>query len=219
LVGLGIQFGVAAEAIQLAAILSFPKTPWAISSPMYHDTDTFNGIVSRTFTSRCFFDAGLFSEPMGIANLLFDYSECESRNEFIANHCVSGTRMHHLYGTVRSLQQRVAERFNIPICSLEVKEPPSQMPHAKLNILRILQVWLFHDTIITHDISNRKFECTGGISIDVVGPPIARKHLLQILDEDRHQFDIKSTGKIFQQVNFDPQVDLLGNGFDVRFVS
>jgi len=31
LVGLGIQFGVAAEAIEIAAILSFPKTPWAVS--------------------------------------------------------------------------------------------------------------------------------------------------------------------------------------------
>ena len=32
LIGLGIQMGVAAEAIQLAAILSFPKTPWIMSS-------------------------------------------------------------------------------------------------------------------------------------------------------------------------------------------
>lgn len=32
LIGLGIQMGVGAEAIQIAAILSFPKTPWIISS-------------------------------------------------------------------------------------------------------------------------------------------------------------------------------------------
>ena len=50
LVGVGIKFGVAAEAIQVAAILSFPKSPWAVSSPMYHDKDTFNEIVLKTFT-------------------------------------------------------------------------------------------------------------------------------------------------------------------------
>lgn len=32
LIGLGIQMGVGAEAIQMAAILSFPKTPWVMSS-------------------------------------------------------------------------------------------------------------------------------------------------------------------------------------------
>jgi superfamily II DNA/RNA helicase len=42
LVGLGIQFGIPAESIELAGILSFPKEPWAISSPMYHDSATFN---------------------------------------------------------------------------------------------------------------------------------------------------------------------------------
>lgn len=44
LVGLGIQFGVAAESIELAAIMSFPRPPWAMSSPMYHDSATFNEI-------------------------------------------------------------------------------------------------------------------------------------------------------------------------------
>jgi len=32
LIGLGIQMGVGAEAIQIAAVLSFPKTPWIVSS-------------------------------------------------------------------------------------------------------------------------------------------------------------------------------------------
>ncbi|KAL3795161.1 hypothetical protein HJC23_007389 [Cyclotella cryptica] len=220
LVGLGIQFGVAAEAIQLAAILSCPKTPWAVSSPMYHDADTLNEIVSSTFTSRCFFDAGLFSDPMGIANLLSEYSSCKNTNAFVRKHGLSGTRLRHLCGTIRSLQQRVAEYLNIPTVPLEVKDPPCKMPHAKLNILRILQVWIFHNTIITHDSSKNKFECTGdGLSINLDGPPIDRKHLSQILHEDRHPFEIRSSGKIFQQVRFDPQEDPLHSDFDVRFAS
>jgi HrpA-like RNA helicase len=32
LIGLGIQFGVGKESIMLAAVLSFPKTPWIMSS-------------------------------------------------------------------------------------------------------------------------------------------------------------------------------------------
>jgi HrpA-like RNA helicase len=32
LIGLGIQFGVGKEAIMLAAVLSFPKSPWIMSS-------------------------------------------------------------------------------------------------------------------------------------------------------------------------------------------
>jgi ABC-type dipeptide/oligopeptide/nickel transport system permease subunit len=43
LIGLGIQFGVAAEAIQMAAILSFPKTPWVMSNPLIHEAKDYNG--------------------------------------------------------------------------------------------------------------------------------------------------------------------------------
>ena len=42
LIGLGIQFGVGAEVIQMAAILSFPKTPWIISNPMIHEPQNYN---------------------------------------------------------------------------------------------------------------------------------------------------------------------------------
>ena len=43
LIGLGIQHGVGSEAIQLAAILSFPQTPWAMTNPLIHDVEYFNG--------------------------------------------------------------------------------------------------------------------------------------------------------------------------------
>lgn len=46
LIGLGIQFGVGAEAIEMAAILSFPKTPWAMTSPLWHDPPVFNGLLT-----------------------------------------------------------------------------------------------------------------------------------------------------------------------------
>lgn len=43
LVGLGIQFGVGAEAIQLAGILACDKGPWHMGNPLVHETDQFNG--------------------------------------------------------------------------------------------------------------------------------------------------------------------------------
>jgi len=44
LVGLGIQFGVGSEAIQMAGVLSFPKTPWIMSNPLIHGAKKFNGM-------------------------------------------------------------------------------------------------------------------------------------------------------------------------------
>jgi hypothetical protein len=43
LIGLGIQFGVGPEAIELAAVLSFPKTPYLMSNPLIHKPAQFNG--------------------------------------------------------------------------------------------------------------------------------------------------------------------------------
>ena len=47
LIGLGIQFGVGAEAIEIAAILSFSKSPWIISNPLFHESSEFNGKFIR----------------------------------------------------------------------------------------------------------------------------------------------------------------------------
>lgn len=218
-VGLGIQFGVAAEAIQLAAILSFPQSPWAISNPLYHDVNTFNEIASKTFMSRCTFDAGLYSEPMATVKLLHEYSISKDRSQFIWKHRVSGTRMRHLYGTVQSLKQRVAEHLRIDSELLEVESRP--LNHSKINILRILQVWIFRDTIIVQKPAKRTTEVIdGGMSITLTGPQITRQHLNQILDEQRHKFEILNTGKIYMQGSFRASSGAFTEqAFDTRFAS
>lgn len=43
LVGLGIQFGVGAEAVQLSGVLSTTKDPWIMSNPMIHEAFDYNG--------------------------------------------------------------------------------------------------------------------------------------------------------------------------------
>ena len=225
LVGIGIQFGVAPEAIQLAAILSFPKTPWAVSSPMYHDTDTFNEIVSKTFVSRCHFDAGLFSEPMAISNLLHAYSSCKDKKQFCWKHKVVASRMGHLHGTIESLKRRVAERLGVSPQALEIESPPYQN-ETKLNILRILQCWMFYDTMIVQSPSKSSIKAVGGaVSIKLDGPPISRHHLAQILDEDRHPYELSSEGKSSMQGTFQlvfsdlEERALYLSSFEIRFVS
>jgi len=43
LIGLGIQFGVASEAIQLAGVLTSKQSPWIRSNPFYN-SNTFNSM-------------------------------------------------------------------------------------------------------------------------------------------------------------------------------
>ena len=58
LIGLGIQFGVGAEAIEMAAILSFPKSPWIISNSLIHEPKDFNGTCWAALV--CLFESYLY---------------------------------------------------------------------------------------------------------------------------------------------------------------
>jgi len=53
LMGLGIQFGVGSELIEVAGVLSFPKSPWLQSNPMIHEPTSYNGtfFVRRQYHS------------------------------------------------------------------------------------------------------------------------------------------------------------------------
>jgi len=227
LIGLGIQFGVAPEAIELAAILSFPKSPWAVSSPMYHDTNTFNTLSSKTFVSKNYFDNGLFSEALAIANLLYDYSITGDANRFIYDNGLSKLRIRHLNGSIRSLRQRVAECLSVKVEVLHSKDPPYKMIPAKINILRIIQVWLFHESIIVHTVRKKNMirHSDKKMSVGIDGPPVNDFHLNQILEPNRHPFELITSGKIVYSVRFDPPFGLLENeadwinDFDTRFAS
>ena len=55
LIGLGIQFGVGPEAIEMAAVLSFPKSPWIISNSLIHEPRDFNGTCLTCSNVRMFY--------------------------------------------------------------------------------------------------------------------------------------------------------------------
>lgn len=202
LVGLGIQFGLAAEAIQMAAIVAFPKTPWSMTSPMYHETDQFNDITCKTFVSRCYFDNGHYSEPLGIMNLLWDFKQSEEKHRFCSKNAVSLTRLKHLASTVTSLQQRLANSLGVPVTNLEIEKPPYLMPHAKVVFLRILQVWLFHESLICQVSKSGFGGPDGSAMIQLTGPAINEKHLSQVLMTSRHPHQLLNLGGAVQTGTF-----------------
>merc|ERR1712176_530643 len=60
MVGFGIQFGLVAETVELAAILSSPKSPWLIPNALMQEPEKYNDIMSSTLISKAYFDDGLF---------------------------------------------------------------------------------------------------------------------------------------------------------------
>lgn len=175
--------------------------------------------MSTTFTSRCYYDAGLFSEPMGVSNLLFDYRNSQKKDQFCWTNRLSGVRMRHLNSTVKSLRSRVAERLEVAQADLlEMDCPFYDMNISKINILRIIQVWLFNDTMM---VQQPKYPCNDdkSVSIPIEGAPIQRSHLEQILDPSV-DFQIENRGKIVQQGNFDSSdEDNYIATFRIRFMS
>ena len=207
LIGLGIQFGVAAEAIEMAAMMSFPKTPFQITNPLFHDPATFNEITSHGYISRCHFDANLFSEPMSLMNAVHDYNVAIDKSKWCLRYRIAIARMKQLASTRKSLRARVARYFRIDEDKLEPESPPVLMHHAKVNLLRILQVWVFSDTIVeswprkslqlgddnSMTLSVRKDETKS----------LQKCHLEQVLDTKRHPYDIIHFVDLRQTGSFD----------------
>jgi HrpA-like RNA helicase len=52
LIGYGIQMGVGPEAIEMAAVLSFPKQPWVMTNPLIHDAPEYNGKLLRLLRTK-----------------------------------------------------------------------------------------------------------------------------------------------------------------------
>lgn len=110
--------------------------------------------------------------------------------------------MRHLSSTVKNLQSRVAECLDIKAEVLELSTPFYEMHPTKVALLRIIQTWLFYDTMIFQTPS---FQCNQdkSITIPIDGPQVQRSHLEQILVPATHDFQIENRGKIIHQGNFD----------------
>eukprot|EP00536_Pseudo-nitzschia_multiseries_P013275 jgi/Psemu1/290763/fgenesh1_pg.555_\ len=206
-VGLGIQFGVAAEAIEMAAMMSLPKTPFQITSPMWLSPGKFNECTSKTYSSKCKFDAGLYSEPMGLMNALWDYTSIgnSKQNTWCFKNNIAVKRWRQAVSSRNSLRKRVADFLGIDEEKLQVQVPPSDMPHEKVLILRLLKVWVFSNSIVECSPSKLKLSSDGSVTLSIQGKSktnLREAHLDRILKPEKHPFRIVEHNEVNQSVAF-----------------
>jgi hypothetical protein len=155
-------------------------------------------MTATTFASRCHYDANLFSEPMAIMNLLWEYNNITSSYEqkWSKMHGIFLPRLKRIQGTCNNLQRRVAEFLKVPNEVIQISAPPCSMPHALITILRIIQVWVFNETLIQFDPSTVVSKENSNLDHFIVPllPKSARieeKHMQQILkNNSRHPFSL-----------------------------
>ncbi|CAM9943012.1 unnamed protein product, partial [Phaeothamnion confervicola] len=150
LIGISAQFDVLPEAIVLAAALSLPRSPFRITSPLIHDDpDEYNKIVAETMAAQAAFDAGFYSEPLMLLRVLWEHEHTKDRNAFCMKHSLAHARMKQLRSTADHLRKRVAALLHRPDDALAVTTDPVDMPPSKLNLLRLVLVWSFKDSVIS----------------------------------------------------------------------
>jgi len=83
---------------------------------------------------------------------------------------------------------RVANFLDVDEVKLEVKSPPKDLPHAKITILRVLQVWVFNDSIICCDNKNLNIMSIKGFNVKLhpKSDRITQEDVYQFLDKKSH---------------------------------
>lgn len=202
-VGLGIQFGVAAEAIEMAAMMSLPKTPFQISSTLWLSVKDFNATTSDTFVSKCKFDAGVYSEPMALMNALWEYGKISDKGK--TNWCfkkrMATKRWQQAVSSRNSLRKRAADFLGVNEQRIKLECPPKELPLAKLTILRLLKAWVFSESIIQCAASTLEHSSDGSVALAIKGSGTSRisEDLLSpILDKERHPYYISDSSVIEQ---------------------
>ncbi|KAL7470822.1 hypothetical protein ACHAXS_011092 [Conticribra weissflogii] len=213
-IGLGIQFCVAAEAIQMAAIMSVQRTPFQISSPLWMNHSDFNEGASATLIARNKFDGGCYSEPFAIMNAIFEYDNLKTangQNNWCYRNRLAIRRWQQIISVSRSLRKRVAEFFGINASHLRVHEPPKSMPNLKLTILRVLKVWVFSESVVECGPSkDLHLDNQNSIHLSVQGrnnERLTEEHLSQILDKNEPYY-IKDFCDLSQRGAFRENPDL-----------
>jgi hypothetical protein len=154
------------------------------------------------------FDGGLFSEPFSIMNLLWDYDEVPAgkKKQWCFRLGVSHQRVSRLNSTVTNIAHRVAAFRGLEEESLLLECPPRDMPPAKLVILRVIQAWVFHDTMI-----QCRYKQPGPSNLDVKllaqSDPVDETVLDQIFMKDRHKYILNDPREIHQKVKFTLSTD------------
>jgi hypothetical protein len=97
------------------------------------------------------------------------------------------------------------------------------MEHSKVTLLRILQVWVFSDTMINSIQAARAVD--GAVTLCLKGDSVSASHLEQVLDLERHPFSFGGHTEIHQTGTFAPVsdeafcIDTFSPDFEARFLS
>jgi hypothetical protein len=160
-------------------------------------------------------------------NIMYEYARLHGSkvSAFCNYHGVHNTRIKRLISTRKNLVTRVADFVGLDPSLLKLQEPISKAPHAKLSLLRIIQVWVFHETIIEyHPPSQTKVNADGSFPVRLKGSRgLEEEHLASLLRKDRYPFSLKTHSEIEQTGGFTggAEFDLVAFlvGFEERFVS
>jgi len=138
-------------------------------------------------------------------NLMWDYERAKNQNGWAWHYSVSAPRLRRLLATRNSLRSRVAEFTGVDVESLCIEKPPVQMEHAKVTLLRVIQVWVFSDTMI--ESIQAATATDGSVTLSLTGDRVTASHLEQVLDTERHPFAFVSNREIAQTGTFSPVSD------------
>lgn len=163
-------------------------------------------MTKKSYLSKCHFDANLYSEPLATMNMLYEFEHQHERKQahWCWKNALAYTRVRRLAAVCKNLKARVAEFFQLDNTLLDLKEPPSQFPHSKVTTLRVIQAWVFYDTVIECRPENNKMvHVDGGVGLHVQprSDNISMCHLQQVLCSERHSFTLTGIVKIQQKGN------------------
>lgn len=157
-------------------------------------------------------------------NLLHDYEHvAKKKDEWCRSYGIFQPRIRRLATTAENLRKRVADFVGVQEGTLAVTKPPSNMPHGKITVLRVIQVWVFHETVIQLD--PKRYQKTMSkkgtrIALQSRSDQIEKEDLHQILMPERHSHILESSSEIVQKGSFEyfPKDDTcsLGNEFSDR---
>lgn len=155
-------------------------------------------------------------------NLLWEYGRLNvgEKQRWSKFYGIFLPRIKRLESTCLSLCRRVADFSGVSDDLLRVTIPPSQLPHAMVTVLRIIQVWVFHETVIQFDpatVHIGRFK--DGLTLDLLkkSDRIERSHLEQVLSTGRHPFTLKGHCEVRLKGTFSYKVGDVRNRSDVQF--
>ena len=139
-------------------------------------------------------------------NLLWYYENSNEKSKWCFFYGIHQPRLNQLNKSYLNLRQRVANFTGVGEDKLIIEAPPNRLPHGKINIIRIIQVWVFHDSIIKFEPKQTLKDCIteSGVTLPLgqKNPDVSEVHLEKVLMKKRHPFRLMVYKKIQQKGAF-----------------